>query len=723
MRKAIICLMGAALSLPAVTTVTGTFRDGTGALRSGAVYISWPRYTLPSSSVVAAGSTSSSIVAGALSVALNPSDTAVSGGRTGFYFTVRYSWETSKAYAWRVPTSPSTVDVTAVETDVPANGSAVLPSIALTQIGQGGATSGQVIGWNGATWYPASVLVDPTSASGDLIYRNASGSLTRFAAPTSGTYCITWTAGVPSWSACAGGGGGGSGNVIGPGSSVSGNVASFNGTDGAVIQDTGIASTSIVTATGTLTSGQLLFGAGSKAVVVGNLSGDVTTSGSGATSIASGVVTLAKMSAGVLSGNGTKLATSTGTLTSGNVASIDANGNYVASGTAVAALVLTSGSYSNPSWITALAWSKITSAPAITGETATTTPTAGAIPKADGSGKIDANWLPAASAENPYSVNVAGWASSGSETVTEATHARGVYANGQCLVDNGTKDEVVACKVERSESNGDLTFTYTTKPDFVLIFRGEKAQGPQGPTGPTGPGIGALLTTKGDIAGYSTAAARVPIGADNKVLMADSAQALGLKWADPPGGVSVCSATGTTSLTCTPSPTLLACGTGTTMVLIPGSTTTGAVTLSATGCTSSISVLRGATGLVNGELRANIPYLIVRTATGWRLVADDAVPGGSGALTKVYTTSPPTWDVTTGLFAVLTGGNALTGSHDFSGASKVVLPNCTIAALPGSPSLGQVCYFTDAASTSDCVTGSGTAKSLCAYNGSAWAKP
>ena len=61
------------------------------------------------------------------------------------------------------------------------------------------------------------------------------------------------------------------------------------------------------TTTGTLTSGQLLFGAGSKAVVVGNLSGDVTTSGSGATSIASGVVTLAKMSAGVLSGTAQSL--------------------------------------------------------------------------------------------------------------------------------------------------------------------------------------------------------------------------------------------------------------------------------------------------------------------------------------------------------------------------------------------------------------------------------
>lgn len=39
------------------------------------------------------------------------------------------------------------------------------------------------------------------------------------------------------------------------------------------------------------------------------------------------------------------------------------------------------------------------------------------------------------------------------------------------------------------------------------------------------------LTTKGDLFGYDTAAARIPIGANNTVLTADSTQALGLKWA------------------------------------------------------------------------------------------------------------------------------------------------------------------------------------------------
>ena len=39
------------------------------------------------------------------------------------------------------------------------------------------------------------------------------------------------------------------------------------------------------------------------------------------------------------------------------------------------------------------------------------------------------------------------------------------------------------------------------------------------------------LTTKGDLYGYSTIPARVPVGTDNYVLTADSTQTLGLKWA------------------------------------------------------------------------------------------------------------------------------------------------------------------------------------------------
>jgi len=51
-------------------------------------------------------------------------------------------------------------------------------------------------------------------------------------------------------------------------------------------------------------------------------------------------------------------------------------------------------------------------------------------------------------------------------------------------------------------------------------------------------GAGSPLTTKGDIFGFDTANARIPVGTDGQVLTADSVEALGVKWADPTGGAN-----------------------------------------------------------------------------------------------------------------------------------------------------------------------------------------
>ncbi len=48
----------------------------------------------------------------------------------------------------------------------------------------------------------------------------------------------------------------------------------------------------------------------------------------------------------------------------------------------------------------------------------------------------------------------------------------------------------------------------------------------------TAPKLG-ILTTKGDVLGYGTTPARIPVGTNGQVLTADSAQANGVKWADP----------------------------------------------------------------------------------------------------------------------------------------------------------------------------------------------
>lgn len=53
-----------------------------------------------------------------------------------------------------------------------------------------------------------------------------------------------------------------------------------------------------------------------------------------------------------------------------------------------------------------------------------------------------------------------------------------------------------------------------------------------GSSGKSG-GTASPLTTKGDVWGFSTVNARIPVGPDTQVLTADSTQTLGLKWAAP----------------------------------------------------------------------------------------------------------------------------------------------------------------------------------------------
>jgi hypothetical protein len=64
-----------------------------------------------------------------------------------------------------------------------------------------------------------------------------------------------------------------------PTTSVSGDLACYADTSGAILNDCGILNTNSVFAAATLTNNQLIFGAGSKAVAVGDLTGDVTTAG------------------------------------------------------------------------------------------------------------------------------------------------------------------------------------------------------------------------------------------------------------------------------------------------------------------------------------------------------------------------------------------------------------------------------------------------------------
>ncbi len=77
-------------------------------------------------------------------------------------------------------------------------------------------------------------------------------------------------------------------------------------------------------------------------------------------------------------------------------------------------------------------------------------------------------------------------------------------------------------------SSGDMN---TTIP-AVLLWDGSNwlLQNPQ----VSGTGLTSPLTTKGDIWGYSSTNARIPVGANGQVLTADSTQTLGVKWAAIP---------------------------------------------------------------------------------------------------------------------------------------------------------------------------------------------
>lgn len=77
-------------------------------------------------------------------------------------------------------------------------------------------------------------------------------------------------------------------------------------------------------------------------------------------------------------------------------------------------------------------------------------------------------------------------------------------------------------KVVELQSNSIVQMGYN-KPLISQIAREEIARTPSSSSSP--------LTTKGDIFGHSSVDARVPVGGDGQVLTADSAQALGVKWA------------------------------------------------------------------------------------------------------------------------------------------------------------------------------------------------
>jgi hypothetical protein len=211
----------------------------------------------------------------------------------------------------------------------------------LGQLAAGGATAGQYLRYTGSAWAPAtlSALTDPTTTTGDLIYRASGGTLSRLEIGSAGQV-LTVAGGLPSWA--AGGGGGGA-------------VSSVFGRTGAVVAASGDYTTAQVTESGNL----YYTDARARAAITGTAP----------VSVAAGVVSMAPAGAAA---NGYLTSTDWNVFNGKESAlTVSAPLSRAVNAISCATCAVTSGSYADPAWITSLAGSKVSGA--ITGNAATAT--------------------------------------------------------------------------------------------------------------------------------------------------------------------------------------------------------------------------------------------------------------------------------------------------------------------------------------------------------------
>lgn len=116
------------------------------------------------------------------------------------------------------------------------------------------------------------------------------------------------------------------------------------------------------------------------------------------------------------------------------------------------------------------------------------------------------------------------------------------------------------------------------------------------------------LTTKGDLYGFSTADARIPIGTNGHVLTADSSESLGLKWAAPAAGGKVLQVVSTTYSTETTVASTTFTDSGLTLNITPTSASSKVLVISSfsmivyresRGVGGKARIMRGATSIVD----------------------------------------------------------------------------------------------------------------------------
>jgi hypothetical protein len=186
-----------------------------------------------------------------------------------------------------------------------------------------------------------------------------------------------------------------------------------------------------------------------------------------------------------------------------------------------------------------------------------------------------------------------------------------------------------------------------------------------------------LVTTKGDLIAASGAnlPTRLGVGTDGQVLTADSAQALGVKWANATGG-----ATGTVNSVTAANGTITIGGTGSAPTVAVGTITESQVTSLTTDLAAKIAA---STATTKGDLlaatgSASITRLGVGT-NGFVLAADSTQTAGLG------------WAAhSTTRVVALTDGATITVNADTTDEGTVTLGgNRTIANPTGTPVAGQ----------------------------------
>ena len=115
-------------------------------------------------------------------------------------------------------------------------------------------------------------------------------------------------------------------------------------------------------------------------------------------------------------------------------------------------------------------------------------------------------------------------------TAVEIGYVSGVTSAIQTQIDSKLSKSVATTKGDIFAATASATITRRAVGTNGQVLTADSAEtdGIKWATPASNP-----VTTKGDLAGYDTAPARIPVGTNGHVLTADSTQSLGLKWAAP----------------------------------------------------------------------------------------------------------------------------------------------------------------------------------------------